>query len=95
VYMRRDRKEPNGYTFCLPDPGELPGAAAACSDRNARIAVAAEACGAKVTPVNSCRDRGVILSQRIRSAGRGDYCTSGEIRCAPDLILAQRERADG
>src|SRR5215472_6927144 len=95
VYIRRDRKESNGYTFCLPDPGELPGAAVACSDRNEQIAVAAEACGAKVTPVNSIRGRGVILSQRIRGAGQGDHGTSGEIRCAPDLILAQRERADG
>jgi hypothetical protein len=72
-----------------------PAAAAACSDRNAQIAVAAESCGVKVTPVNNNRGRGVILSQRIRSAGQGDYGTSGEIRCAPDLILAQRERADG
>ena len=59
------------------------------------IAGAAEACGAKVTPVDSRHGQGVILSQRIRTAGGGDDGTSGKIRCAPDLILAQRERADG
>jgi hypothetical protein len=57
--------------------------------------VAHAVCGAKVTPVIKSRGRGVILSQRIRSAGRGDHGTSDVIRCAPDLILAQRERADG
>jgi hypothetical protein len=60
-----------------------------------QIAVAAEACGARVTPVKSHCGQRVILSQRIRSAGRGDHGSSEEIRCAPDLILAQRERADG
>ena len=51
--------------------------------------------GARVTPVNSDAGRRVIVSERIRCADRGDHGANKDIRCAPDLILAQRERADG
>jgi len=51
--------------------------------------------GARVTPVNSDDGRRVILSERIRCAGEGDHSANDDFRCAPDLILAQRERADG
>src|SRR5215472_4302870 len=51
--------------------------------------------GARVTPVNSDDRRRVILSERIRRAGKWDCSANDDIRCAPDLILAQRERADG
>jgi len=50
--------------------------------------------GVIVTPVRGCSCRGVILRQRTICAGRGTS-TSGEIRCAPDLILSPKERADG
>lgn len=49
---------------------------------------------AKVTPVSIRAMRGVILSQRPWCAG-GGYDGAHEIRCAPDLILAQGERMYG
>jgi len=55
-------------------------------------------CGARMTPVTNRPGRGVIVSRRTRCAGRRDHDahgTSEEIRCAPDLILAQGERMDG
>jgi hypothetical protein len=63
--------------------------------RTAREADAPGTFDARVTPVNSDTGRRVILSERIRCADRGDHGANEDIRCAPDLILAQRERADG
>jgi hypothetical protein len=111
-------KEPNGYTFCRPDPGKLPGSAAARPAQMVLVLGDSRADppsvlawgddppdppaggthgvgGSRVTPVNSRADLRVILSQRILCAGRGDHSANEDIRCAPDLILAQRERMDG
>ena len=63
--------------------------------RTARDVDARGTFGASVTPVNSDAGRRVILSERIRCADWGDHGANEDIRCAPDLILAQRERADG
>jgi len=54
--------------------------------------------GVIVTPVSGRFGQGVILNLRIRRAGRGTNGTRGtsnEIRCAPDLNLSPKERADG
>jgi len=54
--------------------------------------------GVIVTPVNGRSGQGVILSQRtLRACGgaTGTRGTNSEIRCAPDLNLSPKERADG
>jgi len=54
--------------------------------------------GVIVTPVSGRSGQGVILSQRTRHASGSTTCTrstSNEIRCAPDLNLSPKERADG
>src|SRR6266566_9731429 len=52
-------------------------------------------CGISVTAVKGRSGLGVILSQGTL-ADRGRACDgTREIRCAPDLIRAPKERADG
>src|SRR5260370_35809582 len=51
--------------------------------------------GVIVTPVSGRSGQGVILSQRTRRACGGTRGTSNEVRCAPDLNLSPKERADG
>jgi hypothetical protein len=54
--------------------------------------------GVIVTPVSGRSGQGVILNLRTRRAGlgtNGTHGTSNEIRCAPDLNLSPKERADG
>jgi len=54
--------------------------------------------GVIVTPVSGRSGQGGILDLRVRCAGLGTNGTRGmsnEIRCAPDLNLSPKERADG
>lgn len=63
----------------------------ACSGTGKRRG-AGVVCG---TQENGRAGQGVILSQETVAAGRQARRGSEEIRCAPDLIRAPKERADG